>query len=372
MAKRLPIPHQLKRFRYPGGRLLSRFVKFRLVLALTAIAALSAFASVSSAAAAGVVNGDFETGTLEGWQTHYQTGEGEWVTYEGAEPEEPGEFFRPPSGKYAALTEFHFPDSAILYQDVALEASATSQLSMYLYYRSGAPISVPSPNTLLVEEGFGPEENQQVRVDVMKPTAPIESLAPEDILATVYASKTGDPEELAPTRLTADLSKFAGQTVRLRIAVTAHENPIATGVDAVAITSTPIPAPAPAPAPTPVPPSNTIVKGKLALNKKNGSGFLAITVPGAGTLTATDAAVKVATASLTTKGAKKPALIKPTTLHPTSAGAVKVPIKPTAAGLKVLAKKGKLAFRARLTFTPTGGTAATQVYASKLIKTLKH
>jgi hypothetical protein len=345
-------------------------VKFRLVLALAAIAALSAFAGVSSAAAAGVVNGDFETGTLAGWQTHYQTGEGEWTVYQGQEPEESGEFFRPPSGKFAALTEFEYPDAAILYQDVAIEPAATTQLSMDLYYISRAPIAVPSPNTLVVEAEPGPEENQQVRVDVMKPSASIESLAPEDVLATVYASKTGDPEELAPTRLTADLSRFAGQTVRLRIAVTSHDGPLAAGVDAVAVTSTPIPAPAPVPAPAP--PSNTIVKGKLTLNKKNGSGLLTINVPGAGTLTATDAAVKVATASLTAKGAKKPALIKPTTLHPTAAGAIKVPIRPTAAGLKVLAKKGRLAFRARLTFTPTGGIAAAQTYASKLVKTLKH
>jgi hypothetical protein len=350
---------------------LSRLLKFRLVLALAAIAALSAFASVSSAAAAGVVNGDFETGTLAGWQTHYQTGEGEWLTYEAAEPEQPGEFFRPPSGKFAALTEFNFPDSAILYQDVAIEPAATSQLSMYLYYRSNAPIFVPSPNTLLVEEGFGPEENQQVRVDVMKPSAPIESLAPEDILATVYASKAGDPLELAPTRLTADLSKFAGQTVRIRIAVVAHEEALAAGVDAVAVTSTPIPAPAPVPS-APVPPSNVFAKGKLTLNKKNGSGFLSVTVPGPGTLTAVDAAARTTTAAMTTKATKKPALIKAVTLHPTAAGTVKVPIKPTAAGLKVLAKKGKLKFRALVTFTPTGGTAATKTYASKLIKTLKH
>jgi hypothetical protein len=350
---------------------LPRLVKFRLVLALTAIAALSAFAGVSSASAAGVVNGDFETGTLAGWQTHYQTGEGEWTVYAGQEPAESEEFFRPPSGKFAALTEFQFPDTAILYQDVAIEPAATTQLSMYLYYVSQAPIVAPSPNTLVVEAGPGPEENQQVRVDVMKPSAPIESLAPEDILATVYASKTGDPEELAPTRLTADLSRFAGQTVRLRIAVASHDGASDVGVDAVAVTSTPIPAAAPAP-PASAPPSNTIIKGKLTLNKKNGSGFLAITVPGPGTLTATDAAIKVATASLTTKGAKKPALIKPTTLHPTAAGTIKVPIKPTTAGLKVLAKKGKLAFRARVTFTPTGGTAATQIYASKLIKTLEH
>ena len=223
---------QLKRSRDPGGRRPSQ--KFRLVLALTAIAALSAFAGVSSAAAAGVVNGDFETGTLEGWQTHYQTGEGEWVTYERAEAEEPGEILRPPSGKYAALTEFHRRrDSAILYQDVALEPAADHQLSMYLYYVAGADRR-PSPNTLVVAEAgagrkpAGPSRRHEaVGADrIARPRR-----HPRDRLR----QQGRRPRELAPTRLTADLSAFAGQTVRLRIAVAAHEEPMVAGVDGVSI-----------------------------------------------------------------------------------------------------------------------------------------
>lgn len=42
-----------------------------------------------------------------------------------------------------------------------------------------------------------------MRIDVIKPTAPIETVNPEDILATVIANKNGDPETMAPTLLTA-------------------------------------------------------------------------------------------------------------------------------------------------------------------------
>ncbi len=317
----------------------------------------------ASASAAGVVNGDFETGTLAGWQTHYQSGEGEWFAADAKAAEEQG-LASPPSGSFAAISAFEDPDTAILYQDIVLPPASTSQLSMYLYYASGEPIRVPSPNTLVLATTTGipttAEENQQVRVDVMKPTAPITSLSPSDILATVFASKNGDPEELAPTLLSANLTPFAGQTVRLRIASVARDFFMDTGVDAVSIASAPISPPAPPVPPSPTPPSNKIVKGKLTLNRKNGTATLAITVPGAGTLTEMDASTKIAIASLTSKGtARKPALIKTSTLHPAAAGTVRVPIRPTAAGRRALGEKGKLRVRARLTFTPTGGTAAT-------------
>jgi hypothetical protein len=184
----------------------------------------------------------------------------------------------------------------------------------------------------------------------MKPTAPNETLNPADILATLIASKNGDPEEKAPTHLSADLTPFAGQTVRLRIANAVNEDVFNVGVDAVSISSTPLPPPAS--------PSNVFTKGKLKLNKKNGTGTLTVTVPGAGVLTLADAnGSKKATAS---KRKRKPKLVKPATLKPTAAGTVKVPLKPTGAGKKILRKKGKLKFKATLSFTPTGGSASTQ------------
>lgn len=285
----------------------------------------------------------------------------------------------PFSGKFFAITEQEGPGTAILYQDIALEPNATHQLQLAFSYESGAPITVPVPDSLTAAET--PPANQQVRIDVLKPTAPLESMAPTDILATVFASSESENLQggssspfLEPKELTADLSQFAGQTVRLRIAVVVTEAPLFASVDNVAVTSTPLPVPVIPPPPAPPTPSNLFTKGKVTLNKKNGTATLAVSVLDAGTLTATDAHSKVAMASFartTTKPKKKPVYVKSATVSSTGAGTVKVPIVPTAAAKKILAKKGKLSVSVKLTFAPTGGTVATQAYSGKLVKALK-
>lgn len=101
--------------------------------------------------------------------------------------------------------------------------------------------------------------------------------------------------------------------------------------------------------------------------------MLSVTLPGAGTLTATDVRSNVAMGSIaqTKVKSKPPVLVKPATVTSAGAGAVMVPIKPTAAAKKLLAKKGKLPVKLQLTFTPTGGMPATQSYSGTLRKTLK-
>jgi hypothetical protein len=311
--------------------------------ALAAVAVLVLLVP-ASAGAATVVNGDFETGTLLGWQQYNQTGAGEWFTYDKAEAESES-FFPPPSGNFAAIDNQGSPDLDILFQDIALEPAWSHQLGLTFYYVSTEPIFVPTPQTLsplLIG-------NQQVRIDVMRPTAPIDSVNPADILTTVFANKTGDPQVMAPTRLTADLTPFAGQTVRLRIANAVTEGPFNTGLDAVSITSAPLP--------PPPPPSNLISRGKLTLNKSKGTAKLAINVPGPGTLAAI------------AKGKKKK--VRKATLTTTAAGTVKLPLNPNGAGKKALTEKGKLKAQIAVTYTPTGGTAATQTYKVTLKKNLK-
>lgn len=316
--------------------------------------ACSALLIPAAANAATIVNGDFETGSLSSWQTYNSDPScGNWFAYTGTKTPISGfSFFPPPQGSWAALSDEHCADTTILYQDVTLEPSWTHQLSMDIYYDSKAPIFVPSPNTLsseekgpiIIEEGEEfPPINQQMRVDVMKPTAPIESVNPTDVLATVFANKTGDSQTMSPTVFSANLSPLAGQTVRLRVAVAAGDFYFNGGVDAVSLTSTP--------------PNNAITRGKLSLNKKKGTGKLTINVPGPGILTAV------------AKG--KPKKLKTVNLTATAAGALKVPLNPTGAGRKALKSKGKLKAQLAVTFTPTGGLANTQTYKVTLKKTLK-
>lgn len=304
------------------------------------LAVLSSLLLAAGASAATVVNGDFETGNFTGWQVYNSSNKGNWLVYSASEVaekdegESPPPFF-PPSGNYGAYTDEVSPDTAILYQDVALEPFATHRLAMALGYVSYAPI-VAAPT---LQTGF-PGENQQLRVDVMKPTAPIESLSPSDILTTVFANQTGDPMVMSPRTIEADLSSFAGQTVRIRIANAVNDEVFNTSLDNVTLTSVPI--------------SNTITRGKLILNKKSGRAKLTINVPGAGALTLA-------------KGKKT----KPANLTSTGPAALLVPVTPNGAGLKVLKKKGKLKVNLAVTFSPLGGQPNTQTYKVTLKKTLK-
>jgi len=312
---------------------------------LALFVACTALMAPASAGAATVVNGDFETGTLSGWQVFNSSDRGNWFVYSGVFTPFDGEkvepFFPPPQGIFAAVTDESNPDTAILSQEIALEPFWTHQLALTLYYRSRAPIVVPNPNTLASNGTV--EENQQLRVDVMRAGTPIESLNPADILATVFANRTGDPQQMLPTLFTVDLSPFAGQVVKLRIANAVQDNVFNAGVDGVSITSTP--------------PSNAITRGKLTLNKSNGTGKLAVTVPGPGTLVATG------------KGNKKK--VRRVSRLAAAAGTIKLPLNPNGAGKKVLNASGKLKTRIGVTFTPTGGTAATKTYKVTLKKTLK-
>jgi hypothetical protein len=304
----------------------------KVLVVAVAMAAVSLFA-VAGAQAATVVNGDFETGNLSGWQQTNLPPEtnGAWFAYTGTAPPiaEAIEVPPPPASKFAAITSQGGAGTHILYQDVALEPYYTHQLSLLVYYRSAAPLATPSPETLNSEI---PAANQQYRIDVMKPTAPIESVNPSDILATVFATKTGDPEELGPTPLTVDLTPFAGQTVRLRFAEVDNEFYFAAGTDSVSILSTP--------------PSNLISLGKPKVNKTKGTAKLPATVPGAGTLKIADV-----------KKSKK--RIKAKTLTATAAGTLRLPVKPTKSARKTLESKGKLKLKVAVTFTPTGGFPAT-------------
>jgi hypothetical protein len=133
----------------------------------------------------------------------------------------------------------------------------------------------------------------------------------------------------------------------------------------------PPPPPAPAPVPAPAPPNNDFNVPGGSVQFGNGSATVIVNVPGPGVVTATDASAGVATRVATAAVKKKKLLIKPARAVAKQAGPVKLKIKPTKAGKKILRKKKKLKVSLAITFTPTGGSPHTEV--SKLtIKVKKH
>ena len=69
----------------------------------------------------------------------------------------------------------------ILYQDVTLEAGFHHILSFVVYYDNQAGEFATPPSL-----DFNVFPNQQYRVDVLNPSAPVTSVVPGEVLATVF------------------------------------------------------------------------------------------------------------------------------------------------------------------------------------------
>jgi hypothetical protein len=121
----------------------------------------------------------------------------------------------------------------------------------------------------------------------------------------------------------------------------------------------PPPPPAATPPPPPPPPSNVFTVGSSITFGANGTATMTVTVPGPGVLTAADGTgVKSTSARI---AARRKPLIARTRVRATKAGPVKVRIRPSTAGKKVLRRKGRLKVKVALTFTPDGGSPKTTV-----------
>lgn len=115
-----------------------------------------------------------------------------------------------------------------------------------------------------------------------------------------------------------------------------------------------------APAPVPVKPSNLFTLPRKSISSKTGSATVSVKLPGAGKLELVGTA-KVQTAQSSARKPKKNKTIKVgrVVLNATKAGTFNLTLKPSAAAMKELRKKGKLRVSLVLTFTPAGGEAKT-------------
>jgi D-alanyl-D-alanine carboxypeptidase len=175
---------------------------------------------------------DFESGALTGWKA-VRGGSGGWFIYTDgstapdparSDPNVPFVLPDPPQGRFAGVTDTDGPGTRILYRDVKLDGRL--KLHLTVFYAGVGGFS--SPPTLAYDE---PGANQQFRIDLVAPAAPIDSVARGDVLVNVFKTSAGDPDRREPTAVSVDLSRWAGRTVRLRLAVTDNRGPLRAGAD---------------------------------------------------------------------------------------------------------------------------------------------
>jgi CubicO group peptidase (beta-lactamase class C family) len=201
-------------------------------VALVALVALSAVLVGCRARPRTIVVEDFESGAINGWQA-VGSGSGGWFVYtDGHKPPDPAQSDPnvpfdvpdPPQGRFAAVTDMNGPGTRILYRDLRLEGRFTLQATVF--YENTGPFS--SPATLAHD---APEANQQFRIDLVGPSAPIDSVAKGDVLVNVFRTSPGDAAFRQPTDVSVNVSAWAGRTVRLRLATTDTQGPLRAGVD---------------------------------------------------------------------------------------------------------------------------------------------
>jgi hypothetical protein len=139
-----------------------------------------------------IVNGGFETGDFSGWTLQSTSGgflinDGVIIPSSGDGP------LAPYDGVYNAFSNQTGPGTRLIYQDVTLPAGAVPVLRWADMLRNHAGVFV--------------DPTQEYRVE-------IRNLA-NQVLATVFSTNPGDPAFQDWTERSADISAFAGQTVRI-------------------------------------------------------------------------------------------------------------------------------------------------------------
>ena len=129
--------------------------------------------------------------------------------------------------------------SYILYQDITLPADQFQTLTLTAYYQNQYTGGFVTPNTLDYRTGA----NQQFRIDIVSPTGDLLRHDLRGRQTQRLPHRGGRPAGPRRVTVTADLGAFAGQTVRLRIAVTNNLNFLFGGVDDVHLirSSRPVP-----------------------------------------------------------------------------------------------------------------------------------
>jgi len=215
-------------------------------LAISASILTSVAAGIASAA---VVNGGFESGLL-GWTTADQVGsDGAFFVQSGAaSPLNAFPVPAPPTGVQAAMTDAGAGGSHVLYQDLVIPAGATGgsiQFSLYLNNAAGSYFTPATLDWAATNPAGGLNLNQQARVDLLTTASDAFSIAPADVLQTLFQTDAQTPAVLGYSVFALDISTVlaanAGTTIRLRFAEVDNVSFFNMGVDDVSLVIIPPP-----------------------------------------------------------------------------------------------------------------------------------
>lgn len=188
----------------------------------------------ANVALADVDNGGFETGEFPPWVVVDQEGgSGSWfVVEDDNDTEAPVSGFDIPKARerrHQAVSDQDGPGSHILYQDFTV-GPGRQQLHLILWYQNDAG-QFFTPRTLDYEV----EPNQQLRIDLLRADAPVDSLEPDDILLSIFRTRRHDRNVRPPAELRRNLHGLEGQEVRLRIAEVDTQGFFQVGIDDVGV-----------------------------------------------------------------------------------------------------------------------------------------
>ncbi len=123
----------------------------------------------------------------------------------------------------------------ILYQDIFIPTgTSAATLSFSLFLNSASRFTDSLSNSSLDYRGTTP--NQQFRVDIMNPTANILDVG-SGVLLSVFRTSPLTSNFAGYVTITANLTQFAGKTIRLRIAGVNNQATLIAGVDNVHVTT---------------------------------------------------------------------------------------------------------------------------------------
>ena len=140
----------------------------------------------------------------------------------------------PTDGTFAAMADATGPSAKLIYQDFAVPEGTTSlSCDVYINEQSGTFIVAGTLDWESVP-------NQHARLDLADPAA-----SPDDVgagvLENLFITNPGDPSVQSYQTIAADISAYAGQTVRLRFAEVDNQFFFNAGIDNCSVTNTPPP-----------------------------------------------------------------------------------------------------------------------------------